>query len=162
MIRPSGLQNLVMSLSVLNYCICAFLCCSRIFNPSLCHLSPFLLSCPVCCVFKALLELYPDRSSMICECRVFGCFEWLAMIGEWCPIYQQTAGRVTRSTKACPPKYSKKLLKPCWIRILKATWPWNSGDKRPDEMATNHILYYKDADYTNCQQGQGLLLWIYY
>ena len=25
---------------------------------------------------------------------------------------------VTTSNKACPPKYSQKLLKPCWIRIL--------------------------------------------
>ena len=32
-----------MSLSVFYYCICAFLCCCRKFNLSLCRLSPFLL-----------------------------------------------------------------------------------------------------------------------
>ena len=33
-----------MSLSVLYYCICIFLCHCRSFNPPLCRLSPFLLS----------------------------------------------------------------------------------------------------------------------
>ena len=33
-----------MSPSVFNYCICAFLCQCRSFDPSLCRLSPFLLS----------------------------------------------------------------------------------------------------------------------
>ena len=33
-----------MSLSVFSYCICIFLCHRHSFNPSLCCLSPFLLS----------------------------------------------------------------------------------------------------------------------
>ena len=33
-----------MSMSLFYYCLCGFFCCCRCFNPSLCHLSPFLLS----------------------------------------------------------------------------------------------------------------------
>ena len=33
-----------MSVSVFYYCLCGFFCCCPCFNPSLCHLSPFLLS----------------------------------------------------------------------------------------------------------------------
>ena len=79
----------------------------------------------------------PDRSSMICECRSFGWFEWLAMIGDCVPSTSKQHP-VTTSTKACPPKYSQKLLKPCWSRILTSDMAlkqgqktrWN-GDKQP-------------------------------
>ena len=37
------LMTEAMLLSVFYYCICAFLCRCRSFNPSLCRLSPFLL-----------------------------------------------------------------------------------------------------------------------
>ena len=33
-----------MSVSVFYYCLCGFFCCCLCFNPSLCHLLPFLLS----------------------------------------------------------------------------------------------------------------------
>ena len=119
----SHTEEEVMSLSVLNYCICAFLCSSHIFNPSLCHLLLFLLSCPVRCFFKALSELYPDRTSMICECRSFGWFEWLAMIGEWCPIQQ--------ALKLVHPNIPRNCWSPVGLEFWQATWPWNR-DKRPD------------------------------
>jgi len=46
-----------MSVLVFYYCLCAFLCGCRCFNPSLCHLSPFLLS------YVAV--------SRSCQCRYF-------------------------------------------------------------------------------------------
>ena len=36
---------------------------------------------------------------------------------------------VTTSTKACPPKYSQKLLKPCWSRILTSDMAFKQGQK---------------------------------
>ena len=67
----SHIEAEVMSLSVLYYCICTFLCGSRIFNPSLCHLSPFLLSCPVFLIFFWFWTIFNQG------CSVQQCwFEW--------------------------------------------------------------------------------------
>ena len=117
----------------------------------------------------------PDRSSMICECRSFGWFEWLAMIGDCVPSTSKQHP-VTTSTKACPPKYSQKLLKPCWIRILTSDMAlkqqgqktrWNSDKphtvlKMPVTLNANRGRVYSseykkpphiwnsDQGYTNC------------
>ena len=46
-----------MSLSVLYYCICAFLCCCRSFNLSLCRLSLFLLPKSRCLKAMSLVKI---------------------------------------------------------------------------------------------------------
>ena len=44
------------------YCICAFLCGRRSFNPCLCSLSPFLLSYVTVSRPRCLPEFYPHRA----------------------------------------------------------------------------------------------------
>ena len=115
------------------------------FSLLLSHFQPiFVLFVVVSAVLSCMLfnsrpcQNNPDRSSMICECRSFGWFEWLAMIGDCVPSTSKQHP-VTTSTKACPPKYSHKLLKPCWSRILTSDMALKQ-DKRPDEMVTNNLL----------------------
>ena len=50
-----------MSLLVLYHCICAFLCHCHSFNPSVCHLSPVLLSYVAVSRPCRLLEFYLNR-----------------------------------------------------------------------------------------------------
>ena len=50
----------VMSVLLFFYCLCAFLCRCHCFNPSLCHLSPFLLSYVAVSRPCCLLEFYPN------------------------------------------------------------------------------------------------------
>ena len=52
-----------MLLLVFYYCICTFLCRCHSFNPSLCHLLPFLLHYVTVSRSCRLLEFDPNRAS---------------------------------------------------------------------------------------------------
>ena len=56
----SCIEEKDMQLSVFYYCICTFLCRCHGFNPSLCHLLPFLLSY----VAMLLVGIYPNKVSL--------------------------------------------------------------------------------------------------
>ena len=66
-----------MSLLVFYYCIWAFLCCCCSFNTSLCHLSPFQLSC---CCFKAMslvgILSWQGLILLIGPIRIVNSFRW--------------------------------------------------------------------------------------
>ena len=65
-----SLENLYVDIGALRD-ICTFLCCCHSFNPSLCHLSPFLL--PLCRCFKVMLsvKIYPNRASLVVVTDIF-------------------------------------------------------------------------------------------
>ena len=54
-----------MLLSVFTICICTFVYRCRSFNPSLCHLSPFLLSYHILSRSRRFLGFYPSSASVI-------------------------------------------------------------------------------------------------
>ena len=61
----SCIEGEAMSLSVSYYCICAFLSHCYSFNPSLCHLSPFLLSYVAVARPCHFSQFYPNRASYV-------------------------------------------------------------------------------------------------
>ena len=135
------IEEQVMSLSVLNYCICTFLCCSHIFKPSVCHLSPFLPSCPVCCFFKALLELFLNDLWIPIIWVV-----WVISYGWWIVFYLLANSiQLQQALKLVHPNIPRNCWSPVGVEFRELTWPWNRY-KRPGEMVTNIqycILYCK-------------------
>ena len=66
-ISKPPVSRIAMSLLVFFYCIGAFVCRYHCFNPSLCHLLSFLLSCPVAVARPCRLsEFYPNKASVMC------------------------------------------------------------------------------------------------
>ena len=59
------IEKEAMSLLAFSHCTCAFVCCWCSFNPSLCCLSPFLLSHVTLSSPCCLSEFYPKRASIV-------------------------------------------------------------------------------------------------
>ena len=109
--------------------------------------------------------------SGVLSCTLFfqglvGIVPWQDLNDLWMPIiwvvwvmsYDWWMVSYTTSTKACPPKYSQKLLKACCIRILTSDVALKQGQKTRLNGDKPHTVL--KTGYSKCQQGQGLLLWI--
>ena len=59
------IEEEAISLLAFSHCICAFVCCCRSFNPSLCRLLPFLLSHVTFSSPCRLSQFYPKRASIV-------------------------------------------------------------------------------------------------
>ena len=68
-----------MSLSVFYHCICAFLCHSHSFNPSVCHIMPVLLSyvtVPIVSIVGATTEMYQQRGPTLLGATYVPCLNF--------------------------------------------------------------------------------------